>query len=139
MMGAQKGDPFLTYLIQFMTNLEKGHFSEQTEFKGDVEYECLQQHYDQKLTMIDGKYIGIKDVYDKPLGIEDWMSDSFLNVEISLYGIYVPREEILRRNKFQWFAILPIQDVLNTTTILSKYFNSSLSHQTKKELSLSCI
>jgi hypothetical protein len=42
------------------------------------------------------------------------------------YGIYIPQDEILVRPKFQWFAIMSGEEMLNTKMIIAKYMKVSL-------------
>jgi hypothetical protein len=103
------------------------------EFDGSLENWCLLQSYEQNVQLLDGKSIGIKMKNGKPIFIEDWMGETFLELEnVSLFGIHIPREELLNRVKFQWFTILPYEDVMKTTTILSKYFKMSLVDGSQK-------
>ena len=55
------------------------------------------------------------------------MGENYLDVENSLlFGISIPSEELLRRPKYSWFAVLPQEDVLNSNVILAKYFQASI-------------
>jgi len=134
MMGSLKDDPFLDDMLTEMLRIEKkGHFSKEMEFDGSLENWCLLQSYEQNVQLLDGKSIGIKMKNGKPIFIEDWMGETFLELEnVSLFGIHIPREELLNRVKFQWFTILPYEDVMKTTTILSKYFKMSLVDGSQK-------
>jgi hypothetical protein len=55
------------------------------------------------------------------------MSDDYLEIDSStLHGIYIPADELLRRPKFQYFAILPVEEVMKSDTILTKFFKGSM-------------
>ena len=55
------------------------------------------------------------------------MEEKYLDVPTnSLYGILIPSEEILRRPKYQWFAILPEKDILETRMAISTFFKVSV-------------
>lgn len=45
---------------------------------------------------------------------------------MKIYGIQIPRDELLKRIKYQWFTILPIKDILESNVILSKFFKTSM-------------
>ena len=47
-------------------------------------------------------------------------------------GIYIPADEILRRPKFQWFAVMPADEVLKTNMIVSKYLQASIVDTTNE-------
>jgi len=127
MMGAKKNDPVLDEMLAFMKQRErKGHFSRETEFKGEMENWCNQQVMEMKMRCIDGNRIGIKSKCGIPILIEDLMGENYLDIDDTvLFGIYIPKEELLRRPKYQWFTILPYEDIMNTNVILAKYFKAS--------------
>lgn len=126
-IGAQKEDPKIQELIQFLEMNLGNHFQKQNEFEGLVEKWCIEQVQDQAMQIIDGKIIGIKTDIGKPILLEDLMEDDFLKVDSTmLYGIYIPKKDILKRPKFQYYAILPYEEVLESKNILAKYFKMSM-------------
>lgn len=128
MMGSKKDDPFLQEMLNFMSSVEpKGHFSQETEFKGELQKWCFKNVHFQKLQLFDGAFVGIKNIIGKPVLLEELMEDGFLEFDMNrFYGLFIPADELLRRPKYQWFTILPIQDVLETNAILIKYIKMSL-------------
>ena len=128
MMGAMRNDPLLEEMLLVMKDRErKGHFSNETEFLGEVDKWCVQQINDGKMRCIDGNAIGIKTKYGIPILVEDLMGENYLDVDNSLlFGIYIPGEQILRRPKYSWFSILPHEDIMSSNVILSKYFKASV-------------
>ena len=128
MMGAAKNDPMLEEMLVIMKTRErKGHFSQETEFLGETEKWCVQQIQEQKMRCIDGNAVGIKTKCGIPILLEELMSENYLDVDNRLlFGISIPSEELLRRPKYSWFAILPHEDILNSNVILTKYFQASI-------------
>jgi hypothetical protein len=55
------------------------------------------------------------------------MEESFLDIDsMQIFGIQIPRDELLKRIKYQWFTILPVKDILESNVILSKFFKNSM-------------
>jgi hypothetical protein len=54
------------------------------------------------------------------------MEEDYLDLHKSAVGIYIPNDEILRRPKFQWFAVYPAEQLLETRMIITKYLMSSI-------------
>lgn len=135
MMGAMKNDPLLDSMLHEMKMRERqGHFSQETEFLGEIDKWCIQQIQDQKMRCIDGNAIGIKSPCGKPILLEDLMEENFLDVDnLLLFGISIPSEELLRRSKYSWFAVLPHEDVLHSNVILAKYFQASIVDEEASE------
>lgn len=127
-MGAPKEDPMIQRMITEMNVLEgSNHFQSENEFCEKMAQWCWTHVQDQAIQLIDGECIGVKTRIGKPILLEDLMSDDYLDVEsCNLYGINIPSCELLRRPKFQYFSILPVEEIMKTDTILTKYFKSSM-------------
>ena len=126
-MGSSKEDKHLKELILYLNTQVSGHFQNETVFEGRVEKWCMSEVSQQRMDLIDGQVIGIKTKIGKPILIEDLMSNHFLATDSStMHGINIPKEELLRRPKFQYYAILPVEQVLEADNILSKYFKLSM-------------
>jgi hypothetical protein len=54
------------------------------------------------------------------------MEEEYLDLHSNAVGIYIPNDEILKRPKFEWFAVYPSEQLLNTRMIISKYLMASI-------------
>ena len=61
-------------------------------------------------------------VDDKVVLVDDLLGGSYINFDRNMFGIYLPKKEIEKRTKFQWFGRLNRQQILNANTIVTKYF-----------------
>jgi hypothetical protein len=127
-MGAAKNNETIYKLIEYLkSNIYNGHMSSEHEFRGDTCNWCSESIRQNEMRKLDGEYIGIKSRAKKQILLEDLMEEAFLDVDMNkLYGIYIPRDEFLRRPKYQWFSILPYKDILESNIILSKFFKLSM-------------
>jgi hypothetical protein len=127
-MGAIKNDSTIKECIEYLKRFsQNGHFSNEMDFTGEISFWCLEKIKQDKMNLIDGSQIGIKTKQNKPILLDDLMEEEFLDIDLKkIHGILIPRDELLRRPKYQWFSILPYAEVLKTTSILSKYFKSSM-------------
>lgn len=126
-MGAMKNCSVIYSLIRLLkVDLNKGHISSENEFTGKTSY-IIKKFIDSKeMAIVNGYAIGIKDKHDKPIELEDLFSyNKKIEFSDKLYGINLPREEILKRNKFNWLAVLNEEDVLNSNTNIAKYIKVS--------------
>lgn len=142
--GAEKNDPVILQLVEFLKHKNRNpHFEADTDFTGAVSQWCLDKIQQQKMRLIGGETVGIKTVDRKTVLLENLMEEDFLKFHPTLVGIYIPREEILNRPKFQWFASLCGEQVLKTNAIISKYLMAAIADTTgtyaKKEESHSAI
>lgn len=128
MMGAKKHSKIVGDLITFLKGkMSNGHFSQHNEFEGSMQHWLEDALANNLISRIDGEWIGIKTKKKKPILVEDLMEENYLDVDHSrIYGVLIPSEDILTRPKYQWFAILPEADVLETRMILSKLIKASI-------------
>ena len=74
------------------------------------------------INLISGFDTGVMTIKEKPIYIEDLLSANYLNIDNStIYGIWIPAKQILSRTKFQWFARLSEEQIINSNIILCKY------------------
>lgn len=125
-IGSKKEDRLIQELIHKLEN-HVTDFSKEQEFLGIISVWCSEQIDNQNMQLLDGKLIGVKNNIGKPVLLEHLLSDEYIDYDESLlHGILIPQHELLRRPKYQWYSILPVDDILETDCILSKYFKTSM-------------
>jgi hypothetical protein len=60
------------------------------------------------------------------------MEEDFLDLSNDTVAIYIPREEILNRPKYQWFAVMSGEEILKSNMIVSKYLQASIVDSTNE-------
>ena len=75
----------------------------------------------RKITLVDGKLIGIKDETGNQVAIEDLFNTKYIQFIDNLLGINVPDKEISLRHSYNWINKITIQDLLNSDLLISKY------------------
>jgi len=132
-MGAVKNDPFILQLVEYLKKICKDpHFSSEADFKGKVSNWLLDANKEQQINLVGGEVIGVKTADRKQILLDNLMEEEFLNVHDSLVGIYIPEDEILNRPKYQWFAVLPSEQILHAKMIISKYLMASIVDSTNE-------
>jgi hypothetical protein len=130
-MGAVKNDPVILELVEYLKQRNVSpHFSAEVDFVGDTSNWCFDRLNEGKLNLIGGERIGIKTEKRKTILLEDLMEEGFLDLRKDTVGIYIPADEILTRPKYQWFAVLPSEQVLKTNSIIAKYLMASIADST---------
>ena len=120
-------------LVNYLKNLNmNGHFTDENAFKGSIQYFCKQQIQDQDLLLVGGEMIGIKTNKNKPILIEDLCEEAYLDLHPHVIGIQIPSEDILKRTKYQWFAVMNAEQLLDTNMIVSKYIKASITDTTNE-------
>jgi hypothetical protein len=123
--GADKQNDSMVELIEFLRKLiVKGHFTDESVFVGDIQKWLINN--DEWFTIMDGDLVGIK-TYKKRnrILIEDLIEERPIDLSPDCCGIYIDESEILRRPKYQWFAVMSTDEILNSNMCLSKYLKNA--------------
>jgi hypothetical protein len=94
--------------------------TEQSDFIGNVSL-WLQR---QKVTVIDGSWIGIKKVDQSPVSLAELLGTSPIDL-LPHYGVLFSQEEILTRPKYSWFARMSTEQILESSLYFSKKIQES--------------
>jgi hypothetical protein len=119
--GANKESTTMLELIHFMQETISNDFTGESQFLGEFSRWCQQRIEKGKITLIDGREIGVKTIEGEQIIVDNLLSNHYLDVCPRTYGIYIPANEILKRHKFEWFARLSEKQVLQSDTIIGNY------------------
>jgi hypothetical protein len=131
--GAPKNNETLKSLIEYLKNKNKTpHFSSESDFLGISVQWCLNAIMRHEMTLIGGELIGVKTQKRKAILLDDLMEENFLDLNTSIYGIYIPNEELLKRHKYKWFAVINEPILMNSNSIICKYLKASIVDSTSE-------
>ena len=126
-MGAKKNDETIKELVEYLKSRNMNpHFTEEVDFNGDSSHWLNSAVKNEKMNLVDGRSIGVKTAGGKPILLDNLMEEDYLDLAIHTYGIYIPADEILKRIKYKWFAMVPSDEVFNTNAIVAKYLKASI-------------
>ena len=126
-MGAPKNNPTILEFVKMLkTRSQNAHFTNEYEFLGDTSQMASSYIVKNEMNIIDGQLIGIKNQKNKPILLEDLMEEEFLDLDPKCYGIYIPNDEILKRPKYEWFAVMETNQLLMTNLSIVKYMKVSM-------------
>jgi hypothetical protein len=130
-MGAERENPIILELIKYLEKINSDqHLSSESDFVGEVSNWLLMGIQHNRLNLLDGEIIGVKTRDQKAILLENLMEEEHLKISSHCVGIYIPADEILSRPKYQWFAVMPSEEVLKTNMIVSKYLLTSILDNT---------
>ena len=132
-MGAKKNNETLKELIEYLKNRNTSpHFTNEYVFTGDTSQWVVNAIKQYKINSVSGELVGIKTKNGKPILLENLMEENYLDLDTTAYGIYIPADELLRKTKYQWFAIVPSEEVFKVNAIIVKYLKSSMVDSTSE-------
>ena len=121
LMGCKRQCECMNKFIDFQENLYKNK-TRQSDFSGDI-HSYLKT---SGCTLIDGYKLGIKKTNGHPVQIQELLGTDPISLPATL-GIYVPRDEILSRPKFEWFSRMSPQQILESPMVFSSYVHECYS------------
>ena len=119
--GAPKGCETVKLLCDFIQRIMSHDFTAESVFLGDFNRWCESRIKSGQINMINGIEIGTKTIDEKPIIVDDLLSNNYLDLYKGTYGILIPSDEILKRVSFGWFARLSAKQVLESNTIIGNY------------------
>lgn len=116
--GSPAKNAELQAYIQYYSEEIKNDFGEQSLH--------FSKNYMRKnnIAYLDGKLIGVKDKFDKPIKLEDLMENKPILLDDNHIGVYIPHSELIKRTKYNWFCSLTAEDVLKCNVFISNYMVS---------------
>lgn len=130
-IGCEKNDSTIKELVEYMKGLNRNpHFSMESDFRGDIAQWCIRAIDQGKMNIVLGEKIGVKTSKKKSILLEDLMEENNLDLAQDAVAVYIPADEVLRRNKYQWFAVLPRDQILSSNLAISKYIRQSIMDST---------
>jgi hypothetical protein len=119
--GAPKNCDTVKMLCDFIQRTMSVDSTAESEFLGNFDRWCEKRIQGNEINLIDGVDIGTKTIDEKPILIDDLMSNQYLNLYKGTYGILIPANEVLKRHKFEWFARMSAKQVMESNTIIGNY------------------
>ncbi len=120
LIGCIKNCKKMNEFINHLEILYSNSYSNDIGMEDLVNKWLLMTSQNNEIDLIDGRFIGTKNIDNKMIHLEDIMGSTFLELNNNAYGLYVPRDELLKR-KYNWFCKLNSKEVLEAKTNLSKY------------------
>jgi hypothetical protein len=119
MMGSNANNPILgDFINKYSDSCLK-------DLTNECKYFSNQLLKQMDIPRLNGKIIGTRDKNNKPILLEDLMETASIELDPSHVGIYIPHDELMRRTKYNWYAHLNSEQVLETNVFISKYMLQS--------------
>lgn len=124
-MGCKRNSPLMLEYMKFYETMISNDYTSESNFKDTPNKYLSNMVNDKKISLVEGKMIGIKDINNNLIKINNLFETKYIEFEDEFYGIYIPDKEISKRTNYNWFLRLSIQDLLESEMIISKYMLDS--------------
>ena len=120
-MGAKKENHTVKQYIDFMSRVISVDYTAQSDFLGDFDRWCNKRITEKQLRLIPGTDVGTKTVDEEAVIVDNLLAEDYIHFYPKMYGIWIPADQILKRNKFEWFVRMSPEQIFQGNFILAKY------------------
>jgi hypothetical protein len=125
-MGAKKNNEMMEQYIHHLQKLVSDDYTAEAEFNGGYN-KWINDRISNKgkgrngIRLIPGTDIGTKTLDEEPVIIDNLLNQNYIRFYDNSYGIWIPADQILKRNSYEWFSRLSQKQIFESDTILAKY------------------
>lgn len=121
LVGCKRNSEQMNALISYIQKIISTDNTNEEVFDGKISRKCFEMIENKKIESVCPGMLGVKDEHNKPILLDDLMGEKFIKIRDCAVGIYIPSDQILKRTKYEWFARLNIEQVLEGNMAISKY------------------
>jgi hypothetical protein len=127
MMGAAKHNDGIYKFLNYYEWVSKNpHPNQEYDFMGDTHAWLAAAGKKGEWEIVDGAKIGVKTKLKQPMLVDDLMEETFLPLDHSCVGVFIPADEILSRFKYQLFAAISNEQLMTSEVGIVRYMKSSM-------------
>jgi len=120
-MGCRKNCQTMADYINYLERIVSTDFTAESDFNGSYGRWCFEKIRRGEMNLIPADLLGMRDTSGKQVTLEMLMSNNFLDLSGKVQGLYIPADELLKRNNYQWFVRQSAKQALSSETTLGKY------------------
>ena len=120
-MGCVKNCEMMNAFQQYILEIISKDYTSESIFKNRINQFLLKNTVNNNIDLIDGRFIGTKDINKKIINLENLLSSQYLDIHDNAYCLYIPLEDLLKRHNYNWFTYLNNNEVLTSNTNVGKY------------------
>lgn len=125
-MGCLKGSLVMRELVGYLEALNSKDFTLEQDVLGQVDRWLYKQTLNNRIQVVPACRVGVVDKSKRLVGVEGLLGSSYVDYCDCIAGIWIPSEEILRRNKYGWFARMSHEQLFDSNTELGRRLLVSL-------------
>ena len=106
--------------INFLERIIATDYTAESLFMGEESKWFSEKIQLEQINVVGAELLGSRDTNNNLITIEQLMGNSYIDIEPTAVGVYLPDEDILRRTKYQWFARLSARQAIESDTMAGK-------------------
>ena len=125
-MGAIKGSKSAKQMLEYtQIQISKDNTSEM-DFVGNLDIKLFDMYKKNEINVMNAELFGIKDKMGKEILIDDLMSSLPIKLSDECYCLVIPKDELLKRTKYNWFVRLNKNQIIKADNNISNFLVYSL-------------
>lgn len=119
-LGAKRYSRVLENIIHRLEEFLAEDHTAEYDILGRVRHQLMMAQENGELSVLSGTKIGTRDANNLPVNIEKLFSTEFLQLSSDALGLYVPKDKILSRTAYEWFARLSVKQIYDSEIFLCR-------------------
>ena len=99
-----------------------------SDFEGNLDRNLFKNVNAGVMSVMPGNLLGTKTKDGYVILLDDLLKETYINFDSDMVGIYLPKDELLKRRNYEWFVRSNKVQILSGNTILAKMFTLSYSN-----------
>ena len=119
-MGCLRDCGVMKEYMNYLEILVSKDFTDESNFLGSINNWLSLKIENREINIVPSNKLGAKDAMGNSVMIERLISNNYIDFINCIYGIYIPADDVLTRLKYNWFARLSPEQVLESDTTIGK-------------------
>jgi hypothetical protein len=128
MVGCERGDKTIKDLCNYLEVSLSTDTSAAADFEGNLDRHLFKKINSGVMSLIPGNLLGTKTKDGYVILIDDLLKETKVAFDVKMFGLYLPKNELLRRRNYEWFVRSNKVQVLSGNTVLANMFILSYSN-----------
>jgi len=128
LVGCEKGNKTIKDLCNYLEVSLSTDNSAAADFEGNLDRNLFKKVNSGVMSVIPGNLLGTKTKEGYVVLLDDLLKEGLIKFDSEMFGIYLPKDEMLKRRNYEWFVRSNKVQILSGNTILAKMFTLSYSN-----------
>ena len=120
-MGCKKNNNAMKELSIYIEKLTSIDNTNESDFLGQINRYLFKLSQEHKVNIVNGQIIGIRNRKGCVIRLDDLFEEKRPDFSTNMVGIYVEKDELIRRKKYSWFVNMKRKEILKSNSFIGKY------------------
>ena len=117
LIGCRRDNETIKNYVNYLEVINSRDYTNEVDFCGEIERYLMDLIKQKKIVGLGCELFGVKDITNKIVDLDRLMSSTYIRFPKNMVGIYIPKNELSSRQKYNWF-IRQSQHQLKTCDVM---------------------